>query len=220
MGIKMASKKTDKNGVSFLKGDLQEQLGDKIISEELYRGQLTILVKRESLEDVLQILKTHSLLAFETLIDITAVDYPERPERFEVVYHLLSLSQNHRLRLKVTTDEDHPVPSACGVYKSAVWYEREVWDMYGVFFSGNPDLRRILTDYGFEGHPLRKDFPLTGHVEIRYDDELKRVVYEPVSLTQDFRNFDYESPWEGMTDVQLPGDEKQTKPAVGWKDYK
>ena len=136
-----------------------------------------------------------------------AVDYPEREERFSVVYHLLSVSQNQRIRVKVTTNEDTPVPSVSGVYSSAGWFERETWDLYGIFFSDHPDLRRLLTDYGFDGHPLRKDFPLTGYVEVRYDDAKKRVVYEPVSLTQDFRSFDFMSPWEGMTTV-LPGDEK------------
>ena len=138
------------------------------------------------------------------------------PERFEVVYQLLSMSKNIRVRIKLTTDENTPVPSVVGVYSSANWFERETWDMYGVMFAGHPDHRRILTDYGFDGHPLRKDFPLTGYVEVRYDQDQKRVVYEPVKLTQDFRNFDYLSPWEGLTDVQLPGDEKATIPKTGW----
>ena len=142
------------------------------------------------------------------MIDVCGVDYPDRPQRFEVVYALLSVSLNHRLRVKVSTDEDTPVPSVVGVYPSANWFERETWDLYGVFFADHPDLRRILTDYGFDGHPLRKDFPLTGYVEVRYDDEQKRVVYEPVKLTQDFRTFDFLSPWEGL----LPGDEKAVKP--------
>jgi len=142
------------------------------------------------------------------LMDICGVDYPDRAKRFDVVYHLLSLKNNARVRVKVQTDEGTPVPSVVGVHSAAGWFERECWDLFGVAFAGNPDLRRILTDYGFEGHPLRKDFPLTGYVEVRYDDEQKRVVYEPVKLTQDFRNFDFMSPWEGMTDVMLPGDEK------------
>ncbi|WP_044564083.1 NADH-quinone oxidoreductase subunit C, partial [Azospirillum sp. B4] len=146
------------------------------------------------------------------LVDITAVDCPSKAERFEVNYMLLSVSKNLRARVKVTTDEDTPVPSCVPLFPAAGWYERETWDMFGVFFSGHPDLRRILTDYGFEGHPLRKDFPLTGYVEVRYDDEQKRVVYEPVKLTQDFRAFDFMSPWEAMTDVQLPGDEKAVIP--------
>jgi len=140
-------------------------------------------------------------------MDICGVDWPERPERFDVVYNLLSLKHNQRIRVKVAVREDEPVPSVVGIFPSAGWYEREVWDLYGVPFAGNPDLRRILTDYGFDGHPLRKDFPLTGFVELRYDDEQKRVVYEPVKLTQDFRSFDFLSPWEGM----LAGDEKATK---------
>jgi len=141
------------------------------------------------------------------MIDICGVDWPQRELRFDVVYHLLSPKQNLRIRIKVATDEDTPVPSACAVYPGADWFERETWDMYGVLFTGHPDLRRILTDYGFEGHPLRKDFPTTGFVEVRYDDAAKRVVYEPVELKQEFRNFDFMSPWEG-TDYVLPGDEK------------
>ena len=146
-------------------------------------------------------------LLFRQLIDITAVDYPDRELRFEVVYHLLSLHQNQRIRIKVRTDAATPVPSLTPVFRSANWFEREAYDMYGVMFSDHPDLRRLLTDYGFEGHPLRKDFPLTGYVEMRYDDEQKRVVYESVNLRQDFRNFDFLSPWEGAGGV-LPGDEK------------
>src|SRR5690606_21228381 len=156
---------------------------------------------------VLTFLRDDGACRFEMLVDLTAVDYPEREQRFEVVYNLLSLTHNQRIRVKVATDEDTPVPSVASVFPTATWFEREVWDMYGVFFSDNPDLRRILTDYGFQGHPLRKDFPLTGYVEVRYDEEQKRVVYEPVRLTQDFRTFDFMSPWEGMTRL-LPGDEK------------
>ena len=141
------------------------------------------------------------------LIDLCGVDYPEREERFEVVYHFLSHRQNQRVRMKLVTDEDMPVASVAGVFSAAGWFEREAYDLYGVLFSDHSDLRRILTDYGFEGHPLRKDFPLTGHVEVRYDDEEKRVVYEPVKLTQDFRSFDFESPWEGP-ERMFPGDEK------------
>jgi NADH-quinone oxidoreductase subunit C len=153
-------------------------------------------------------------------MDITAVDYPARPERFEIVYNLLSMTHNHRVRVKISASEETLVPTATEIFSSAGWFEREVWDMYGVMFDGHPDLRRILTDYGFEGHPQRKDFPLTGYVELRYDEELKRVVYEPVKLTQDFRNFDYLSPWEGMTNVHLPGDEKAVQPKHGWRDAK
>jgi NADH-quinone oxidoreductase subunit C len=144
---------------------------------------------------------------FTMLCDVCGVDYPDRPLRFDVVYNLLSLSLNQRVRLKLETDEEHPVPSATGLFSCAGWWEREAWDMYGIYFSDNPDLRRILTDYGFEGHPLRKDFPLTGYVELRYDEDQKRVVYEPVRLKQEFRSFDFLSPWEGMDKV-LPGDEK------------
>ena len=151
------------------------------------------------------------------LADLCGADYPDRAERFDVVYNLLSLEKNLRIRLKVSTDERKPVPSVVDVYPAAGWYEREAWDMYGIVFDGNPDLRRILTDYGFEGHPQRKDFPLTGFVELRYDNSLKRVAYEPVCLTQDYRTFDNISPWEGMTTVQLPGDEKATKPPHGWR---
>ena len=144
---------------------------------------------------------------FEQLIDICGVDYPERAKRFDVVYHLLSPRRNQRIRIKCETDADTPVPSVVDVFPAANWYEREAYDMYGILFSGHPDLRRILTDYGFQGFPLRKDFPLTGYVEVRYDDDQKRVVYEPVKLTQEFRSFDFESPWEGV-DYVLPGDEK------------
>ena len=144
-------------------------------------------------------------------------DSPDREKRFEVVYNLLSLSQNNRMRVKLSVAEDEFVPTATKIFSTAGWFEREAWDLYGIYFEDHADLRRILTDYGFEGHPLRKDFPLTGHVELRYDEELRRVVYEPVHLTQDFRTFDYLSPWEGMTDVQLPGDEKGTVPTQGWK---
>ncbi len=147
---------------------------------------------------------------FRQLIDVAGVDYPEREQRFEVVYQLLNMKHNRRLRVKVQTDEKTPVPSAVGVFSSAGWYEREVWDMYGVHFDGNPDLRRILTDYGFDGHPQRKDFPLTGYVEMRYDEEQKRVVYEPVQLRQAYRSFDFLSPWEGPAEYVLPGDEKKT----------
>jgi NADH-quinone oxidoreductase subunit C len=150
------------------------------------------------------------------LVSLCAVDYPDRPERFEVVYNLLSLEQNNRVRVKISAAENEFVPTVTKVFSTAGWFEREAWDLYGIFFEGHTDLRRILTDYGFEGHPLRKDFPLTGFVELRYDEEQRRVVYEPVQLTQDFRTFDYLSPWEGMTDVMLPGDEKGTVPA-GWK---
>lgn len=185
-------------------------LGPKITSSECGVGELTIFVARDELKNALLALRDDAALRFDMLVDISGVDYPEKTERFEVVYHLLSLTQNQRLRVKVKTDEKTPVSSVVDVFPAAGWYEREIYDLFGVLFAGNPDLRRILTDYGFEGHPLRKDFPLTGYVEVRYDNEQKRVVYEPVKLTQDFRSFDYLSPWEGMTSVQLPGDEKAT----------
>ncbi len=184
-----------------------------IAAHETIHGEFIIHTTRENITNILNALKSHG---FEQLVDVTAVDYPARAERFEVVYNLLSVSQNTRIRVKITASEDTLVPTAVELFKSANWLEREVWDMYGILFSGHPDLRRILTDYGFEGHPQRKDFPLTGYVELRYDEEQKRVVYEPVKLTQDFRNFDYLSPWEGMTDVQLPGDEKAVIPPHGW----
>jgi NADH-quinone oxidoreductase subunit C len=171
------------------------------------RGQeLAVQVTRTGLLPVMALLRDDPRLAFEQLMDLCGVDWPERAERFEVVYNLLSLRHNRRIRVVVATDENTPVPSVMGIWPAATWYEREAWDMYGIVFEGQTDLRRLLTDYGFEGHPLRKDFPLTGHVEVRYDETRKQVVYEPVALTQDFRNFDFLSPWEAMT--TLPGDEK------------
>jgi len=174
---------------------------------EIVVGQLTVFARRGAIGKVLTFLRDESDCLFHQLIDLTAVDHPEREERFDVVYNLLSMKQNLRIRVKVTTDEDLPVPSVAGIFPCATWFEREAWDMFGIFFSDNPDLRRILTDYGFEGHPLRKDFPMTGYVEVRYDEEQKRVIYEPVKLNQDFRTFDFLSPWDGMT-PSLPGDEK------------
>jgi NADH-quinone oxidoreductase subunit C len=173
-------------------------------------GELMLVVKGEAIVRVLTYLRDDPACLFKMLIDICGVDYPERAQRFDVVYNLLSLKHNRRIRLKVRTDEVTPVPSVVSVYSAANWYERETWDLYGVAFSDHPDLRRILTDYGFDGHPLRKDFPLTGHVEVRYDEEQKRVVYDKVKLQQDFRTFDFLSPWEGMT-PSLPGDEKATR---------
>lgn len=196
---------------------VQEKLGNHILNAEFQKDELCITVKRESIATFLTSLRDDKQMRFQQLVDICGADYPERPERFDVVYNLLSLTHNTRIRVKVSTDENTPVDSVVGVYSAAGWFERETWDMYGIYFSGNPDLRRILTDYGFEGHPLRKDFPLTGFVELRYDEEQRRVVYEPVKLQQDFRVFDNLSPWEGMTNVQLPGDEKATIPTYGWK---
>jgi len=173
-------------------------------------GELTVVVARDGVVDVLRHLRDEPRCQFTCLIDICGVDYPGRPNRFDVVYHLLSLRLNHRIRVKTETDETAPVPSAVSVFPAANWFEREAFDMYGILFSGHPDLRRILTDYGFQGHPLRKDFPLTGFVEVRYSEEQKRVVYEPVRLQQEFRNFDFLSPWEG-SEYNLPGDEKASK---------
>jgi NADH-quinone oxidoreductase subunit C len=169
-------------------------------------GETVINADRESLLALMATLRDNPRFAFEQMMDICGVDWPERAERFDVVYNLLSVSLNHRLRVIVTTDETHAVPSVHTVWPAATWWEREAWDLFGIVFSGQPDLRRILTDYGFEGHPLRKDFPLTGYVEVRYDEDRKAVVYEPVRLTQDWRSFDFLSPWEGIT--TLPGDEK------------
>ncbi|PWC55869.1 NADH-quinone oxidoreductase subunit C [Azospirillum sp. TSO22-1] len=192
-------------------------LGQAVLKVELKLGELMVTVQREQIVPALTTLRDDPRCLFQLLVDVTAVDYPERAERFEVVYNLLSIKHNQRVRVKACTDEDTPVPSAVPVFSAANWMERETWDMYGVFFDGHPDLRRILTDYGFEGHPLRKDFPLTGYVECRYDEDQKRVVYEPVRLTQDFRTFDFLSPWEGMTNVMLPGDEKAQAPEAGSK---
>ena len=193
--------------LSELGNYLKDKAGLSLKSVELAYGELTVEVEVSELIATLTFLRDDAQCQFISLIDISGVDYPSRAARFDVVYHLLSPRQNLRIRVKVATDEDTPVPSATPVYLGADWYERETYDLYGVLFSGHPDLRRILTDYGFEGHPLRKDFPLTGFVEVRYDDEVKRVVYEPVELRQEFRNFDFQSPWEG-TDYVLPGDEK------------
>jgi NADH-quinone oxidoreductase subunit C len=171
-------------------------------------GEVTVIVARESIVDVLTKLRDDAATLYKCFIDITAVDYPQRANRFDVVYHLLSPRHNTRIRVKCETDEMTPVPSAIPAFPSANWFERETYDMFGVFFSGHPDLRRMLTDYGFEGHPLRKDFPMSGFVEVRYDDDQKRVVYEPIRLNQEYRQFDFLSPWEGDTPYQLPGDEK------------
>ena len=198
---------------------IEESLEGAVTGHRIEHGELVIEAQRDAILDVLQFLRDDRECAFKVLVDVCGVDYPERgDERFEVVYHLLSLTQNQRIRVKVRTAEDVPVPSVVHVFSTAGWLERETWDMYGIYFAGHPDLRRILTDYGFEGHPQRKDFPLTGYVELRYDEELRRVVYEPVKLTQEFRTFDFLSPWEGMTEVQLPGDEKAVKPAFGYTD--
>jgi NADH-quinone oxidoreductase subunit C len=192
----------------------RKALGDKIIDAKDHVGEITLTVRRDSVVDVLRTLRDTPGLEYQQLMEIAGADYPERPERFEVNYQLLSLTKNRRLRVKVLTDETSPVPTATVVWPVANWLEREVFDMYGVLFEGHPDLRRILTDYGFEGYPNRKDFPLTGHVELRYSEVEKRVVYEPVQLPQDFRTFDFLMPWEGP-EYRLPGDEKATAEAAG-----
>jgi NADH-quinone oxidoreductase subunit C len=186
---------------------LGDRLGAKLARAELDRGELTLTVARDDIPEIVQLLRDDSRCRFGCLIDICGVDYPEREERFEIVYHFLSPWLNQRVRLRTRTGAGTPVPSIVGLFPGADWYEREAYDLYGVLFSGHPDLRRLLTDYGFQGHPLRKDFPLTGFVELRYDDTQKRVVYEPVKLMQEYRSFDFLSPWEGM-DSAIPGDEK------------
>jgi NADH-quinone oxidoreductase subunit C len=209
----MNSSTNDKQDkLQSLQANLQTLLGSRLLKTESVVGELIITVSRAQIGSVLKSLRDDETTRFNMLMDLAGVDYPERTERFEVVYNLLSMVHNTRLRVKITTDEANAVPTAVPIYPVAGWFEREAYDLYGILFDGHPDLRRILTDYGFEGHPLRKDFPLTGYVEVRYDDEQKRIVYEPVKLTQDYRNFDYTSPWEGMTGVQLPGDEKAKKP--------
>ncbi len=177
-----------------------------ITGVRIERDELIATADRDSIVAVMTALRDGAGLAFEQVMDVCGVDWPTRPDRFDVVYNLLSVSLNQRLRVVVTTDEATPVPSVHEVWPAATWWEREAWDLFGIVFSGQPDLRRILTDYGFEGHPLRKDFPLTGYVEVRYDEDRKSVVYEPVKLVQDFRSFDFLSPWEALT--SLPGDEK------------
>jgi len=184
-------------------------LGDRIVEQAIAFGELTVRLHRETVLDAVKLLHDDAETKFISFVDIAGADYPTRDERFEVVYHLLSPTKNQRIRLKVRTDDEIPVPSITSVFPGADWFEREAYDFYGILFSGHPDLRRILTDYGFDGYPLRKDFPTTGYVEVRYDEERKRVVYEPVRLAQEFRNFDYLSPWEG-TDYVLPGDEKKS----------
>jgi NADH-quinone oxidoreductase subunit C len=183
------------------------KLAGKIVESAIAYGELTLTVEAADIVDVARFLRDDAKCRFVSIIDVCGADYPARAKRFDVVYHLLSPTRNLRIRVKVEAAEDTLVPSITGVYPGADWYERETYDLYGVLFSGHPDLRRLLTDYGFDGHPLRKDFPLTGFVEVRYDDEAKRVIYEPVELKQEFRNFDFLSPWEG-TDYVLPGDEK------------
>ncbi len=183
------------------------RIAGALLDKKIAHGELTLTVARGQITNVLKVLRDDARCRFEVLIDVCGVDYPARENRFDVVYHLLSPRTNQRIRVKLETNDSEPVPTATGVFSAAEWYEREAYDMYGILFSGHPDLRRLLTDYGFQGHPLRKDFPLTGYVEVRWDEEQKRVVYEPVKLNQEFRNFNFESPWEGV-DYPLPGDEK------------
>ena len=196
---------------------LAEALGSAVLADwQVAFDELTITVAPEHVPEVLRFLKSDARCLFDCFIDISGVDYPERPRRFEIVYHLLSPRQNMRIRVKTSTDEHTPVPSITDIFEAANWYEREIFDLYGVLFSDHPDLRRILTDYGFQGYPLRKDFPLTGFVQVRYDEDQKRVVYEPVKLSQEFRNFDAQSPWESV-EYMLPGDEKAGESDKGEK---
>ena len=197
----------DADALSALSERVSGALGPAIVSKSIAFGELTLVVQASDIVYALTYLRDDPACGFRCFIDLCGADYPQREKRFDVVYHLLSLRHNARIRVKVQTDEVTPVPSVIEVFPAANWYERETYDLYGILFSGHPDLRRLLTDYGFEGHPLRKDFPLTGFVEVRYDQDQARVVYEPVQLTQEFRNFDFLSPWEG-TDYVLPGDEK------------
>ncbi len=200
---------------------IKKQIKKSFVSFTVENGEADLTVKREDIYAVLHFLRDDVECLFKQLSDITAVDYPNRvSDRFDVVYHLLSMRHNKRIRVKVMTDDATPVQSAVDLFDGARWAEREVFDMYGVLFEGNPDLRRILTDYGFEGHPLRKDFPLTGFKEVRYDADKQVVIYEDVSLQQDYRNFDYESPWEALETVQLPGDEKAMTQKIGTIDYR
>ena len=184
-------------GLVKLKSYIENKLPESVVSSKLVNGELTVSIVLSSLVTFMEFLKTDQHCNFSTLVDITAVDYPNRENRFELVYHYLSMYQNQRIRVKMEVNEDHIVPSIVDIFPASNWFEREIFDMFGILFSGHPDLRRILTDYGFKGHPLRKDFPTTGYVELRYDEEKKRVVYEPVELVQEYRQFDFMSPWEG-----------------------
>ncbi len=200
---------------------LKKQLKKSFLSYTIENDEYVLTVKRTDIYHALHVLRDDPTCLFKQLSDITAVDWPERvSDRFDVVYHLLSMRHNKRIRVKISTDDATPVASVTDLFDAAHWAEREIFDMYGVLFEGNPDLRRILTDYGFEGHPLRKDFPLTGFKEVRYDSEKQAVVYDDVKLQQDYRNFDYESPWEALETVQLPGDEKGMTQKIGTIDYR
>jgi NADH-quinone oxidoreductase subunit C len=195
--------------VEVLKAQCESVLGDHLLDARIAFGELTLEVQTDAVVEALTLLRDEPGCLFKVLLDVTGVDRPDREKRFTVVYHLLSMKHNRRVRVVALTDEFTPVPSVVSVFSTANWFERETWDMYGILFSDHPDLRRLLTDYGFDGHPLRKDFPLTGYVEMRYDPEQQRVIYEPVKLRQDFRSFDFLSPWEGSG--TLPGDEKASK---------
>lgn len=190
-----------------LRDHIVDQMDDAVNSAEISFGELTINARRAEIVKVITFLRDDPICKFTSLIDICGVDYPARERRFDVVYHMMSMAHNTRIRIKVTTDEEIPVHSVAEVFPNANWYEREAFDMYGIVFDEHPDMRRLLTDYGFEGYPLRKDFPLSGFVEVRYDEERKSVVYEPVNLPQEYRSFDFMSPWEGAKYI-LPGDEK------------
>ena len=208
----MANAQNHIQDLSVLEDAVTNELGNVIISTKVINGELVINVARDSIVKVLTFLRDDVNCQFKMLMELCGVDYPEREDRFDVVYCLLSLTLNQRIRVKTQTNTSSAVPSVTGVFNAANWWEREAWDLFGIYFSDHPDLRRILSDYGFDGHPLRKDFPLTGYVEVRYDDEQKRVVYEPVKLSQEFRNFDFLSPWEGVQQL-LPGDEKVVYPS-------
>ena len=204
-----------KEKLNELAAHLEEHLSDSLVAIEWERDELVLRAQRQTLITVMTFLKDDSKCLFRTLVDLCGVDYPEEEFRFEVVYNLLSLKRNMRIRVKVRTDAETAVPSLTNLFLSAEWNEREAWDMYGIFFSDHPDLRRLLTDYGFDGHPLRKDFPLTGYVEVRYDDEQKRVVYDSVKLTQEFRTFDFLSPWEGAETGMAALNDGAPKPEEG-----
>jgi NADH-quinone oxidoreductase subunit C len=208
----MADAQSNIQNLLALGESVTKELGEVISSNQIIGEELVLNVDRDAIVKVLTFLRDDVNCQFKMLMELCGVDYPERKDRFDVVYCLLSLTLNQRIRVKIQTDVDVAVPSVVEVFSAANWWEREAWDLFGIYFSNHPDLRRILSDYGFEGHPLRKDFPLTGYVELRYDDEQKRVVYEPVKLNQEFRNFDFLSPWEGVQSL-LPGDEKHSKPS-------
>lgn len=195
------------SGLEEVKDYIEAKVPDMVLSSSVDHGELTLSIAPKDVLSVIRLLRDDAQLKFTCIIDICGVDYPERDKRFDVVYHFLSVNGNMRIRVKLEVDEDTPVPSIVGLFEGAHWFEREAYDMYGILFDGHPDLRRLLTDYGFQGYPLRKDFPTTGYVEVRFDETQKRVVYEPVKLVQEMRSFDFQSPWEG-TDYILPGDEK------------